>query len=60
VQSTAFVPSTFATTIWLIFNTLFDDAAFWSKTTAVVPVGVKYVVLPVIVVRLAIFGAAIV
>jgi hypothetical protein len=44
----------------LIFITLFEAAAFGSRTTAVVPDGVKYVVLPVIVVRLAIFGAAIV
>jgi hypothetical protein len=60
VASTAFVPSTLATTIWLILRTVFDDAAFWRSTTAVVPDGVKYVVLPVIVVRDAIFGAAIV
>jgi hypothetical protein len=48
----------FATTIWLILNTLFEAAAFGSSTTAVVPVGVKYVVLPVIVVSDAILGAA--
>jgi hypothetical protein len=44
----------------LILRTVFEDAAFASRTTAVVADGVRYVVLPVIVVRDAIFGAAIV
>jgi len=42
----------------LILKTLFEDAAFGNNTTAVVPEGVKYVVLPVIVVTATMFGLA--
>jgi len=40
------VAVTLAATIWLILNTLLDDAGFANSTTAVVPLGVKYVVVP--------------
>ena len=40
VAVTAFVPSTLAATIWLIFKTVPEAAAFGSSTTAVVPEGV--------------------
>ena len=59
VQSIAFVPSTFAATIWLILKTLPEDAAFASKTLAVVLDGVAYAVFPITLATLTILGAAI-
>ena len=58
VAFTALEPFTLAHTIWLILKTRPEDAAFDSKTLAVVLPGVRYVVLPVRVVTLTIFGFA--
>jgi hypothetical protein len=47
-----------ATTIWLILNTLLDDAALGSRTTAVATDGVRYVVTPLMTVTLTMLGFA--
>ena len=58
VAFTALEPFTLAHTIWLILKTRPEDAALDSRVLAVVLPGVKYVVLPVMVVTLTIFGFA--
>jgi hypothetical protein len=58
VAFTAEVPFTLAHTIWLILKTRPEDAALDNKVLAVVLLGVRYVVLPVRVVTLTIFGFA--
>ena len=58
VVSTAAEPLMLAATIWLILKTLPEDAAFASSTLAVVLAGVRYAVLPMMVVTFTMFGAA--
>ena len=58
VAFTALAPFTFAHTIWLILKTKPDDAALDSRVLAVVLAGVRYVVVPRILVTFTMFGFA--
>ena len=58
VVLTAEEPLTLAQTIWLILKTKPEDAALDSSVLAVVLAGVRYVVVPRILVTLTIFGFA--
>jgi hypothetical protein len=60
VAFTALAPFTLAHTIWLILKTRPEDAVLDNRVLAVVFAGVRYVVLPVRVVTLIIFGFAMV
>jgi len=58
VAFTALEPLTLAHTIWLILKTRPEDAALDNRVLAVVLAGVRYVVLPVMVVTLTMLGFA--